>query len=279
MGSVERVRPPAVAGLFYPADAADLGELVDGFLSTAADDVTRLPHAPKVLVVPHAGFVYSGAIAASAYVMLRQRDSAEQPQPSRVVLLGPAHRAPVQGLAASSADAWRTPLGDVPIDDERRERLLICPGVSIDDDAHASEHSLEVQVPFLQRVLGSFRLLPLLAGHPDALTIGEVLDACWGGPETLIVVSTDLSHYLDYATASARDQATATAIIDGAGDSVTPYDACGAYPLRGLLAALPTRGLQLRLLDLRNSGDTAGDRSRVVGYGAFASVRCVHEPE
>jgi AmmeMemoRadiSam system protein B len=186
------------------------------------------------------------------------------PTITRVVLLGPAHRVALEGIARPSADAFRTPLGEIPLETSP------IPGVIVDDRAHFEEHSLEVQLPFLQRLLDSFTLLPLLVGRAEPAAVAAVLDAAWGGDETLIVVSTDLSHYETYEVANERDRVTAAAIVGCRPDVIAPLDACGAYPLRGLLTVAPNHNLVPELVDLRNSGDTAGPRDRVVGYGAFA---------
>jgi MEMO1 family protein len=257
-----KVRPAAVAGLFYPADADALAATVDALVADADARVPAAARAAKAIVVPHAGYVYSGPIAASAYAAIAYRHDTIR----RVVLLGPAHRVALDGLALPSVDAFRTPLGDVPI--ERPQQQLPC--VVVDDRPHVDEHSLEVQLPFLQRVLGSFVLVPFVVGRVDAANVAAVVAACWGGDETLIVVSTDLSHYEEHASAARHDRATADAVVACALDAIGPYDACGAYPLRGLLYTARTRALQPLMLDLRNSGDTAGPRDRVVGYGAFA---------
>lgn len=261
-----RVRPAAVAGRFYPGDARALAAMVDDALAHAAAPTGR---PPKALVVPHAGYVYSGPIAASGY----RRLSAVRDVIRRVVLMGPAHYVGVRGLAVSSADAFVTPLGPVPVDAEAREAVLGLPGVVVDDRAHAPEHSLEVHLPFLQRTLDRFAVLPLVVGAADARTVAHVLDTVWGGDETLIVVSSDLSHYLDHARAQQRDRATADAILRGEGATLTDEDACGVAPLRGLLVAAAEHGLHGELVDLRTSGDTAGDPDRVVGYGAFSFGR------
>jgi AmmeMemoRadiSam system protein B len=256
-----RRRAPAVAGTFYPADPDVLAAQVDDLVSTDATGPT-----PKALIVPHAGYAYSGPVAGRGYATLGAgRDRIE-----RVVLVGPAHRVPLLGLATTSADQWVTPLGSVTIDDEARQAVLALPSVEVDDRAHATEHSLEVHLPFLQRTLQRFSLLPLVVGHTDAETVATVLETVWGGPETLIVVSTDLSHYHDHATASILDRQTADAITAGDPEAIRPADACGAHPVRGLLVAARRHGLRTRLVDLANSGDTAGPRDRVVGYGAFA---------
>ncbi len=258
-----RVRPPAVAGLFYPADPRELAATVAAALdvSVPADEAP-----PKVLVVPHAGYVYSGRTAGIAYARLR----AVRARVTRVVLVGPAHRAWVDGLAVSGAAAFATPLGIVEVDDVLRRRVLDVPAVVVDDRAHAAEHALEVELPFLQTTLDRFTLLPLVVGDASPHEVAVALDAVWGDTETLIVVSTDLSHYHDYAAARARDARTVAAIVAGDVAAIADDDACGARPLRGLLLAAGRRGLDLRLLDLRNSGDTAGDRDRVVGYAALA---------
>ena len=259
-----RVRPPAVAGTFYPADPVVLGAEVDALLSEARTPTA--PGTPKALVAPHAGYRYSGPIAASAYATLRGTSE----HVTRVVLLGPAHYVPVHGLAASSSDAFATPLGEVPLDIDACATACAMASVDVNDAAHAPEHSLEVHLPFLQRVLSSFSIVPFVVGRalPDA--VADVLDELWGGPETLIVVSSDLSHYHDHQTATARDRRTADAIVAGRADELTTDAACGAYPVRGMLTAARRHGLAPALLDLRNSGDTAGPRDRVVGYGSFA---------
>lgn len=256
-----KVRPAAVAGRFYPGDAASLAAEVDGMLAAATD--ARGPR-PKALIVPHAGYVYSGPIAASAYRLL-----AGHPLPKRVVLLGPAHYVPLRGLALPDATAVATPLGVIPLDVEGMRAAASHPQVVVSAEAHAREHSLEVQLPFLQRALGDFELVPLVVGHASPATVAEVLNRVWGDEDTLIVISTDLSHYLSYAEARALDEQTARQIL--AGDVGFDGDqACGAHGVRGFLVAAKQRGLAPRLLDLRNSGDTAGDRSRVVGYASFA---------
>jgi AmmeMemoRadiSam system protein B len=258
-----RVRQPAVAGTFYPDDPETLRAQVDAFVHAAPYHGAT----PKAIVVPHAGYVYSGPIAGTGYAAVEALAGTVE----RVLLLGPAHRVAVDGLAVPGVDAFDTPLGPVAIDTDARERALQCDGVLVDDRAHAPEHSLEVHLPFLVRALGrGFRVLPFVVGHASPATVAAVLDALWGGPETLIVVSSDLSHYEDYTSARAHDARTADAIVAGAVDRIDPYDACGAYPVRGLLTAARRHDLDVHLLDLRNSGDTAGPRDRVVGYGAFA---------
>jgi AmmeMemoRadiSam system protein B len=221
---------------------------------------------PKAIVVPHAGLQYSGPIAASAYLRLEPAHA----DIHRVVLLGPSHRVPLRGLAAPSADVFITPLGPVTVDDELRRSVLELDAVTVDDQAHRYEHSLEVQLPFLQTMLDDFTLLPLVVGDATTDEVARTLDRCWGGAETLIVISTDLSHYHDHDRAVRLDRATAAEILASNPEGITDVDACGARPLRGLLAVARTRDLAVEQLDLRTSGDTAGDRERVVGYGAFA---------
>lgn len=271
-----RIRPAAVAGSFYPGRARALEHTVDEDLAAAKPDGLDRPVCPKALIVPHAGYIYSGAVAATAYArLLPWRE-----QIQRVVLLGPAHRVAVRGLAVSSADGWETPLGVVTLDAEGRERVLASPAVVVDDRAHAPEHSLEVHLPFLQRILGSdFRLLPLVVGHPSAAEVADVLDLVWGGDETLIVISSDLSHYHDHATAQSLDRATAAAIVERAPGRIEPDDACGAHPVNGMLEAARRHDLGVELVDLRNSGDTAGPHDRVVGYGAFVLSRSEPDPD
>ncbi len=256
-------RPAAVAGMFYPADAQTLAVEVDRLLDAVAPG--EGVHAPKLLVVPHAGYVYSGPVAAQAYALL----APWREQIVRVVLLGPTHRVAVRGLAAPTVSAFDTPLGRVELDTVALQQLAELPQVRTSDAAHAQEHSLEVQLPFLQRALGAFTLLPLAVGDASAAEVAQVLERVWGGGETLIVISTDLSHYLPYAEARTKDRTTVERILrlDPALDHA---QACGATPLAGALLAARAHGLVPRLLDLRNSGDTAGDRSRVVGYCAIA---------
>ena len=260
---MSRIRPAAVAGMFYPADGARLAADVDGLLA-AADRRGGASAAPKAIIAPHAGYVYSGAVAASAYVRLRSmRDHVR-----RVVLLGPVHRVPVRGLALPAADAFETPLGRIAIDQAAVAAIRPLPQVVESAAVHEHEHSLEVHLPFLQRLLKDFTLLPLAVGDATREEVAEVLDAVWGGPETLIVVSSDLSHYLPYDAARARDAQTAGRIVDLRSD-IDHASACGGTPVNGLTLAALRRRLKIELVDLRNSGDTAGGRDRVVGYGSF----------
>jgi hypothetical protein len=257
----ERTRSPVVAGAFYPADPDELAVLVDRLLREArpAEPAVR----PRALIVPHAGYEYSGPVAASAYALLGGASI------SHVVLLGPAHFVPLGGATVSGTAAWATPLGHVPIDDDLRARAVDA-GARMNDRAHELEHSLEVQLPFLQRALTApFTVVPIVVGASEAAPIGDLIDAL-GGPDTLVVISTDLSHYHDAATARRLDRRTADAVLACDPGSIGPEDACGVFALRGIVELARRRSCQIRLLDLRNSADTAGDPGRVVGYGAFA---------
>jgi MEMO1 family protein len=262
--NASRVRPAAVAGTFYPARPEDLRSSVAILLEAAAAPAPSAPP-PKALIAPHAGYVYSGPVAATAFRRLGTAAAAVR----RVVLLGPSHRVPFHGLGLPAAGGFATPLGTVPVDVELSARVAALPQVSVRADAHAPEHSLEVELPFLQLLLGEFELLPLVVGEAGGEEVAEVLEAVWDGAETLIVVSSDLSHYLPYDEARRMDGETARAITELAGP-IPSRRACGARPISGLLLAARRRGMAAALLDLRNSGDTAGDRDQVVGYGAFA---------
>ena len=249
-------RPPAVAGLFYPGDPGPLRGMVERMLREAGGEPEGA--VPKAIIAPHAGYPYSGLIAGNAFEPFRPLAG----RVGRVVVIGPSHHVAFQGLALPEADCFETPLGRVEIDLEAARSLLEMPQVRIDDGPHLREHSLEVEVPFLQQVLGEFRLVPLVTGSATPAEVGEALAAVWGGEETRIVVSSDLSHFLDYETADD---------IVELKTPIEPRQACGAVAINGLLSlAGEARTLRARLLDLRNSGDTAGDRERVVGYGAFS---------
>jgi len=250
--------------MFYSRDPDELVQALDALLA-AAPHAAPTQSIPKAIIAPHAGYIYSGPIAASVYALLRPA----RRRIRRVVLLGPTHRVAVRGLALPDADAFATPLGTVSIDRNAVALIRPLPQVTASSAVHALEHSLEVHLPFLQSVLGEFALVPLAVGDADAAQVAEVLDALWGGPETLIVVSSDLSHYHPYHEAQAIDRQTAEAILRLETD-ITHEQACGATPVIGLNLAAQRRRLRPQLLDLRNSGDTAGDRRRVVGYGAFA---------
>jgi len=254
-------RPAAVAGSFYSDDPDDLARNVDGMLFEAGEN--RSGKSPKALISPHAGFIYSGPTAACGYALLNAEKI------SRVILLGPTHRVLLSGLVLPEADAFETPLGSVELDHEGMQQALGLTQVSIEASSHAFEHSLEVQLPFLQQKLNQFTLIPFAVGEARPEVVAEVLDLLWGGEETLIVISSDLSHYLPYEEAKKTDAETADIIIRMQ-PTVSHEQACGAAPINGLLACREKHSLTPEMIDLRNSGDTAGPRNKVVGYGAFA---------
>ena len=259
---MQTVRTPAVAGLFYPADSAELHAQVRHFLNQVEPSAEP---PPKAIIVPHAGYVYSGPVAASAYArLMAARDAI-----SRVVLLGPSHRVGFRGVAVSGMVAFATPLGRIPVDQEAVEQVRQLPDVGFLEQAHAQEHSLEVHLPFLQEVLGEFKLVPLVVGEARPQQVGLVLETLWGGPETLIVISSDLSHYHDYQTALSMDGETSRAIEALRFEDIGYEQACGRNPVNGLLWVARRKGLHCDTIDLRNSGDTAGPRDQVVGYGAY----------
>lgn len=262
------VRPAAVAGSFYPGEPSALASEVASYLAQARSAAASA-RPPKAIIAPHAGYIYSGPIAASVYARLEPLRG----RVKRVVLAGPAHRVWVDGIAVPSAAAFDSPLGTVRLDREAIEKLRALPFAETSDRAHALEHSLEVHIPFLQSVLGDFELVPIVVGDASPAEMAQVLDLLWGGDETLVVVSSDLSHYLPYDAARIRDRDTAQAIMH-LDARLVPDEACGCAPINGLLRTARSRGLVPEQIDVRNSGDTAGDRGRVVGYGAFA----FHEP-
>lgn len=255
------IRSPAVAGLFYPADTEQLAQEVRHLLDMSISHGIK----PKALIVPHAGYVYSGAVAATAYAALGPMVGVIK----HVVLLGPAHRVAVQGLALPGVGIFETPLGKIRVDQPLVDAIADLPQVVVSPEAHAWEHSLEVQLPFLQSVLGEFTLLPLVAGMASPESVAQVLEAVWGGEETLIVVSSDLSHYLSYSAAQRTDHETVQDILQ-LRQPLGQHQACGNVPVNGLMIAARKHHLAPHLLDLQNSGDTAGPRDRVVGYAAIA---------
>lgn len=259
-------RPPAVAGMFYPRDAHELNRALDAAFARARTSVAV--DAPKALIAPHAGYEYSGAIAASAWATVASR-----PKVRRVVVLAPAHRAWVQGVASTGTTLLATPLGDVPVD---LAALAAVPDIRADASAHAREHAVEVHLPFIQRLFPSAKVVPLVVGAATQEAVAAVLDALWGGDETLVVVSSDLSHYHPYREARALDEATAAEIV-ALGGPIASSQACGAVAINGLLVLARRRGLRAVLLDLRNSGDTAGSPEEVVGYGAFGFYEGVRD--
>jgi len=255
------MRPAAVAGLFYAAHPDRLRTEIAELLGSASASPAV---SPKALIAPHAGYVYSGRIAATAFASLRNGARIE-----RVVVIGPAHYVPVRGIAIPTADAFETPLGRLPLDHDALAAIADLPFVISTDAPHAPEHALEVELPFLQTLLRPFALVPLLVGDVAPQNVADVLRRLWGGPETLIVVSSDLSHYHDYESARRLDAATAGAIERHDWRHLGPNDACGFLPIAGLLIEAARRGLKTQRLALCNSGDTAGARDRVVGYGAW----------
>lgn len=262
------VRQPAVAGTFYPAQRDRLLDDVRAMLNAVGLETAIA--APKAVIVPHAGYIYSGSTAALGYARLLACRSVIR----RVVLLGPAHRAAVRGLALPGVDAFATPLGEVALDLTAIKAIAHLPQVVVSAACHAQEHALEVQLPFLQVVLNDFKLVPLVVGDASAAEVAQVLEVLWGGPETLLVISSDLSHYLPFGVARAMDQETVQHILHNEA-SLSHHQACGATPVNGLLLAAQGHALCAQLLGLCNSGDTAGDKERVVGY---ASIAFTEEP-
>ena len=255
------IKHPNVAGLFYPGSAEELRSTIEHLMRQASSST---PERPLALVAPHAGYQYSGPVAANAYATLVPWAD----RISRVVVLAPSHRLGFSGIATSSAAVFATPLGEIPVDRAAVAGLRELPGVVELDEAFAQEHALEVQLPFLQTLLPAFELIPLVVGQADSEDVAGVIETLVSA-DTLIVVSSDLSHFLDYESCQRRDRSTSTLIEQMQADKIGPHDACGAFPLRGLLTSARHHGWHVRTLDLRNSGDTAGDKSRVVGYGAY----------
>ena len=271
--STGMTRPAAVAGTFYPADPQVLQRTVDALFAAARTRTGVAARPPKALIAPHAGYVYSGPVAASAYASI----AALRGRISRVVLMGPCHRVAVRGLALPGADAFATPLGQVEIDVDSVRSLAALPQVVVSAAAHAQEHCLEVHLPFLQRLLGDFRLVPLLVGDATPDEVSQVLDLVWGGSETLVIISSDLSHYLDYNTAQRTDRQTVERML-ALHAPINHAQACGATPVNGLIEVARRRGLTPHFLALCNSGDTAGDKNRVVGYASIAFLEPVSAP-
>lgn len=260
---MQTIRQPAVAGAFYPGNKQVLANNIKALLASATT-VSAEHVQPKAIIAPHAGYIYSGKTAAMAYAQL----TPYQETIKRVVLLGPVHRVPVRGLALPDIDAFATPLGDIEIDQDAISAVSNLPQVVLSYAAHKQEHSLEVQLPFLQMALNDFKLVPLAVGDATPEEVAEVLDTLWGGPETLIVISSDLSHYLPYALAQSVDKETVQNILTMRA-TLNHQQACGGTPVNGLMLAAKRHHLKPSLLDLCNSGDTAGDKDRVVGYASF----------
>ena len=264
---MEPVREAAVAGRFYPDDPDTLRAMVRGFLEAAPQVYAGTTEpSPKALIAPHAGYIYSGIVAASAYARLRP----EERRIGRVVMLGPAHRMKVRGLAASGATGFATPLGTVLVDQEAVGEIADLPQVQLVEEAHRFEHCLEVQLPFLQETVGEFKLVPLLVGDASVAEVVDVLERLWGQEETLIVISSDLSHYHDYETAVRIDAATSQSITALREQMLQPETACGCTAIKALIDIARRRGIEAAEVDLRNSGDTAGPKDQVVGYGSYA---------
>ncbi len=254
-------RQPAVAGSFYPANPQQLHLMLDQFLTDAATNA----QVPKAIIAPHAGYIYSGPIAATAYARLKKAHD----KITRVVLIGPSHRVAFRGLAVSRAETFTTPLGSILVDQAAVQTIVQLPFVEYLEQAHSAEHSLEVQLPFLQEMLDSFEIVPIVAGEASAEQVSQVLEMLWGGDETLIVISSDLSHYHPYARAQQMDKATSDAIEQLDYQLLGAESACGKVPVSGLLKLAQKKALSVATIDLRNSGDTAGDKASVVGYGAY----------
>ncbi|HJP34741.1 MAG TPA: AmmeMemoRadiSam system protein B [Gammaproteobacteria bacterium] len=261
---MQHSRPPAVAGSFYPADATELRQLIGEFLDAYPP---AKPSPVNAVIAPHAGYIYSGLVAAAAYAAITPLSD----QLRRVALIGPAHRVRVRGIAISSADTFLSPLGPVPLSAPARDSLLEQPSISVNDAAHEQEHSLEVHLPFLQSVCSDFVLIPMVVGDASPLEVQNALAPFWDSPDTLIVVSTDLSHFHDYETAKRIDAATIQRIIALDYENIHAENACGCRPVNGLLHLLRERKRGIRLLSTANSGDTRGPKDRVVGYGSFIS--------
>ncbi len=254
-------RQPAVAGVFYPVNTQQLHKMLDQYLKDAKTDAK----VPKAIIAPHAGYIYSGPVAATAYARLKQARHLIK----RVVVIGPSHRVAFKGLAVSKADTFSTPLGKIPVDQQAVEMIVQLPFVDYLEQAHTYEHSLEVHLPFLQETLNDFKIVPIVAGDASPEQVGQVIDKLWGGDETLIVISSDLSHYHTYEAASQLDNLTSEIIETKQYERLNSESACGKVPVCGLLKVARERSLSIKTIDLRNSGDTAGDKSRVVGYGAY----------
>ena len=254
-------RAPAVAGSFYPDEPRELQASVQSYLDLVQDQ----GKVPKAIIVPHAGYIYSGVVAASAYIRLLPAANVIK----RVVLIGPSHHVGFQGIALSQVEAYTTPLGVVNLDKDANQRLLKLPFVGISEPAHVHDHCLEVQLPFLQTVLNKFDLVPIITGVASAEQVAAALAEIWGDEETLVVVSSDLSHYLSYSQAQQKDKITSELIENLHYQEIGTDAACGAVPISGLLKLLEIKSLTIKSIDLRNSGDTSGNKQRVVGYGAY----------
>ncbi len=255
------VRQPAVAGMFYPQDRLILEQTIKQFIAQAE----QYNPPPKALIVPHAGYIYSGYTAAQAYASLQSKSATIK----KIVLLGPAHTMYFKGIAYDPATYVATPLGDIEQDTGLLAKISSLPYVYSLPQAHQKEHCLEVQWPFCQVLFNQFTLLSLVVGETEPEQVAELLELVWGGDETLIIISSDLSHYLAYNEAQKEDTQTCLAISTLNFESLIHHNACGFYPLRGFLHYARQHQLCGRLVDLRNSGDTAGSKERVVGYSSY----------
>lgn len=260
------IRKAAVAGLFYPDDPTQLQQAVNTYLAASSSTEESSQPIPKALIVPHAGYAYSGSTAARAYKKIQPAHR----KIKRVVLLGPSHRLGFEGVAFCSCDYFSTPLGTVPVDHSAFAAISNLPGVMLLDQAHAEEHSLEVQLPFLQTILDEFTVVPLVVGDMSSANVAKVIERLWGDEETLIIVSSDLSHFYNYTEANLLDRQTCLAVEQLHPEDIEYEQACGRNPMKGLLELARAKHLKVTTLGLCNSGDTAGDRQRVVGYGAWA---------
>lgn len=260
---LQLIRPAAVAGSFYPSDPDTLRSMIEGLLRENQSIATSRP---KAIIVPHAGYLFSGPVAAKAYSQLTPYENSIK----KILLLGPAHHVGFRGLAVSDANCFETPLGRIPVDVRGVERAFSLPQVCVSGRAHQAEHSLEVQLPFLQHLLPEgFEITPLVIGEAEAIEVAEVIEDCWGDPEALVVVSSDLSHYHDYDTACKLDRETSHWIEKLRWEKLQPDRACGFAAIRGLLRVARHHHATVKTMDVRNSGDTSGPRDEVVGYGAF----------
>lgn len=265
-------RPPAVAGSFYPESTAELRDCVERLLRKGAESAETAETAGecKAVIAPHAGYRYSGPVAGSAFrPWAHEEATSASPEVNRIVVIGPSHHVDFEGIALPESSVFETPLGSIDVDPDAESTLKNCPFLKRFEPAHAREHAIEVELPFLQHMFGSFRLVPLVVGRADDEAVGETIDRLWGGPETRLVISSDLSHYLDANAAAVCDCETADLIESGCYERLTADRACGFRAIRGFLCSRNGRQLLCRRTDLRHSGDTGGSRDRVVGYGAF----------
>jgi AmmeMemoRadiSam system protein B len=263
-------RSAAVSGLFYPDEPQILRDTIDTLLSQSA--IKEQSTQVKAIIAPHAGYQYSGLTAARVYKQLQTlRDRIQ-----RVVLLGPSHRVAFEGMALTEADFFETPLGQIKVNKDDYPQLLAMENMFVFEQAHVAEHCIEVQLPFLQRILNNFTIIPIVVGIADPHSVSNIIESLWGGDETLFVISSDLSHYQSYESAQQTDNETSRAILDLDFNAIQPNNACGCMAVNGLLNFAHRHPLTVKLIDQCNSGDTAGDKDKVVGYGSylFEEARC-----